>query len=173
MKTQWTAIFSKLFSNDKKAVNLLIIAGVAGMLLLAVSEWLPAKSTAAPAQAQADTTVAQYEQQLETRLATLLGQVDGAGKVQVMVTLATKEETVYAQDTRTDENSTQQEHVLVNSGDTPALVETVDMPQIQGVAVVCEGGANPAVESRITQVVDVLTGVGASHISVTQMIRDK
>ena len=38
-----------------------------------------------------------------------------------------------------------------------------------GVAVVCEGGGNAAVQNRVTALVETLTGVGANHITVAKM----
>ena len=62
------------WKDDKKRINLLLVSGLAGMLLLCMSEWLPAgQSTQNAAQSsQQSQTAAEYEQQLETRLAALI-----------------------------------------------------------------------------------------------------
>lgn len=60
-----------------------------------------------------------------------------------MVTLESGSESIYATDTDADGAST---HVLLGSGRADGLVETVQMPQVLGVAVVCEGGGNAAVQ---------------------------
>ena len=88
----------------------------------------------------------------------------------VMVTLASGSESIYATDTDSDGAST---HVLLGSGGADGLVETVQTPQVQGVAVVCEGGGNATVQSRVTALVEALTGVGASHITVAKMASTK
>ena len=77
------------WKDDKKRINLLLVSGLAGMLLLCMSEWLPAgQSTQNAAQSsQQSQTAAEYEQQLETRLAALIRAMDGAGETVVMVTL--------------------------------------------------------------------------------------
>ena len=75
-------------ADEKQRVNLLVCMGLAGLLLLAVSSWLPADSStqsAAPA-AMTDST-ADYAAELETRLTALISRVEGAGKTAVMVTL--------------------------------------------------------------------------------------
>ena len=59
--------------------------------------------------------------------------------------------------------------VLLGSGRADGLVETVQTPQVLGVAVVCEGGGNAAVQNRVTALVEALTGVGANHITVAKM----
>ena len=95
------------WKDNKKRINLLLVSGLAGMLLLCMSEWLPAgQSTQNAAQSsQQSQTAAEYEQQLETRLAALIRAMDGAGETVVMVTLDCGEETTYAADTRTEKTS--------------------------------------------------------------------
>ena len=125
-----------VLADEKKRVNLLVCMGLAGLLLLAVSAWLPAENPAAPQPVQSE-AYADYAAQLEARLTELIARVDGAGKTAVMVTLESDSERIYATDTDRDGAST---HVLLGSGGTDGLVETVQTPQVRGVAVVCEGG---------------------------------
>ena len=83
-------------ADEKQRVNLLVCMGLAGLLLLAVSSWLPADSStqsAAPA-AMTDST-ADYAAELETRLTALISRVEGAGKTAVMVTLESGSESIY------------------------------------------------------------------------------
>ena len=151
-------------ADEKQRVNLLVCMGLAGLLLLAVSSWLPADSStqsAAPA-AMTDST-ADYAAELETRLTALISRVEGAGKTAVMVTLESGSESIYATDTG---SST---HVLLGSGGADGLVETVETPRVLGVAVVCEGGGSAAVQSRVTALVQALTGIGTNHITVAKM----
>ena len=101
-------------ADEKQRVNLLVCMGLAGLLLLAVSSWLPADSStqsATPA-AMTDST-ADYAAELETRLTALISRVEGAGKTAVMVTLESGSESIYATDTDSDGSST---HVLLGSG---------------------------------------------------------
>ena len=151
-------------ADEKQRVNLLVCIGLAGLLLLAVSSWLPADSStqsAAPA-AMTDST-ADYAAELETRLTALISR---AGKTAVMVTLESGSESIYATDTDSDGSST---HVLLGSGGADGLVETVETPRVLGVAVVCEGGGSAAVQSRVTALVQALTGIGTNHITVAKM----
>mgnify|MGYP000653492698 CR=1 FL=1 len=125
------------WKDDKKRINLLLVSGLAGMLLLCMSEWLPAgQSTQNAAQSsQQSQTATEYEQQLETRLAALIRAMDGAGETVVMVTLDCGEETTYAADTRTEKTSedtrssaaSQRTHLL--AGAQP-VVQSVQAPQV-------------------------------------------
>ena len=152
-------------ADEKQRVNLLVLMGLAGLVLLAFSAWLPADDAAQPAPAAAQET-ADYAAQLESRLTALIRCVDGAGDTAVMVTLESGSESVYATDTDRDGGST---HVLLGSGGADGLVETVQTPRVLGVAVVCEGGGTAAVQNRVTALVEALTGVGANHITVAKM----
>lgn len=151
-------------ADEKQRVNLLVLMGLAGLVLLAFSAWLPADDAAQPAAVQE--TAADYAAQLESRLTALIRRVDGAGDTAVMVTLESGSESVYATDTDRDGGST---HVLLGSGGADGLVETVQTPRVLGVAVVCEGGGTAAVQNRVTALVEALTGVGANHITVAKM----
>ena len=162
----------KRFPEEKRRLNLLVAAGLIGMVLLCVSEWLPADASSVDlahqtdeASRQADTQL--YAEELEQQLQDLIQAVDGAGQCRVMLTLSAGESTVYATDTEQGETSIRSEHVLL--GDT-ALVERVQAPSIQGVAVLCEGGNNARVQNTVTELVRALTGVGANHITVTKMV---
>ena len=167
MKTL-TEQFKRLWSDEKRRVNLLAAMGTLGIALLALSSLFPKEKTV-----QADRSLPEqssYAEELEQRLESLISQVDGAGKTSVLVTASAGEQTVYAADeTQEADGSRQTQHVLLGSGGSQGLVETVKTPQILGVAVVCEGGGNVIVQKRIIDIVQALTDVGASHITVTKM----
>lgn len=142
-----------------------VALGAAAMLLILLSElW--------PAQAQTDTqqnaaqSAAEYQQQLEQRLAELIAQLDGAGRTTVMVTLETGEETIYALDTLSGQTQSQETHVLLEDG--TALEQTVYLPKVCGVAVVCEGGGDIHVAARITELVGALLDIPSNRICVEQ-----
>lgn len=151
------------FRADSRAAWALLGLGILGMVLIAGGG-----SSGEPAcQTSENQGWEGYQESLELRLETLIGEIQGVGKVSVMVTLETAEETVYALDTRESEQSLEEEHVLL-SGDKP-LVETVWYPQVQGVAVVCQGAEDVSVRSQITQIASVLTGVTTNRISIAKM----
>lgn len=168
MKEQVIRQFRSLWSDEKRRGGLLLGLGLAGLLLIALSEWLP-KSDAGIA-AQSPSAEQDYISTLELRLEDLIGSVEGAGRTRVMITAENGEESVYAKDMeQSADGSWQEQHVLLGSGGAQGLIETVYVPTVLGVAVVCEGGADAAVQLRVTQIVQALTGVGSNHITVTKM----
>lgn len=106
---------------------------------------------------------ASVEQQLEE----ILGQINGVGKVQVMLTLAAGEETVY----QSDENSSGNSTVLYGTGSSreEALVRQTIPETYRGAVVVCQGADNAAVRLSVVQAVAALTGLGAYAICVIKM----
>ena len=137
---------------------------ITAMVLILLSELFPARQTTAAAGEPLDT--AAYQTQLEQRLETLVSQMSGAGKTTVMVTLETGEESVYAVDTQSGELQTQNTHVLLDDGS--ALTETVYLPQVQGVAVLCEGGGDVRMAARITEMIGALLDLPSNRICVEQ-----
>ena len=166
--------------------NALFVLGIAGILLLGASELFPKSQQKADVFAQSgqEMSVSAQEQILEERVQQIVETVDGAGKVKVMITLEDAGETIYAQDEQLDaehqydengqkvldRNSGQSSHLFFDSGsDEQPLVETMRQPTVQGVAVICEGGGDIAVESRITQVVATVLGIPTSRVCVVAM----
>lgn len=175
---QWPEAFRKaaeriraIAADEKKRIDLLLVLGLTGLVLMGVSEWLPQQESVAQTTSAAENTAADgqqdYAANLETRLQALIEQVDGAGHTTVMVTLAAGEENVYATD-RTDsaDGDSTENHVLLGGSSEQGLVETVRTPSVLGVAVVCTGGGDLAVQRRVTELVTALTDVGANHITV-------
>ena len=147
--------------------GLLVAAGLLGLVLLGVSSWLPAKTEPTAEAAPQATAASAYEADLETRLQSLISNLAGAGETRVMVTLQCGEESIYAADTETSADGTAASKHVIAGG--TGLVETIQTPQVLGVAVLCRGGEDPAVQSRITALVQALTGVGANHVTVAAL----
>lgn len=146
--------------------KLAVALGAAAMVLILLSELLPAPGAPAVNTPETVSTAAPYKQQLEQQLEQLIGQVDGAGKTTVMLTLESGEETIYALDTLSGQTQSQQTHVLLEDG--TALEETTHLPTVCGVAVVCEGGGDIRVAARITELVAALLDVPTNRICVEQ-----
>lgn len=152
-------------AGKQNRTRLAVVLGGAAMLLLLLSELLPATPPAEPSAASASQASA-YREQLEAQLQDLIGQIDGAGATTVMVTLETGEETVYATDTQSGQTQSQETHVLLDDG--TALAQTVYYPQVCGVAVVCDGGGDVRVAARITELVRALLDISSTRICVEQ-----
>lgn len=167
-----------LFKSEKR-VRILALLGALGVLLLCLSELLPHTRTAQKEDtAKTQTDVNDFCELTEKKLSELIAQVEGAGRVQVMLTIESSDEKIYAADeksnTKTDGDAEQKsydsQYVLVDgaSGDTGMLLKT-NAPKVKGVIIVCDGGENPAVANQITNAVSAALGVGANRVSVLKM----
>jgi stage III sporulation protein AG len=104
---------------------------------------------------------------IEAELAGILSKIKGAGKVEVMLTMAQGQETCYQTDQRGEDHST----VTVTDSDRKeqGLIRQVNPPVYLGAIVVCQGGDDPTVRLAIVESVAKVTGLGADRISVMKM----
>lgn len=115
--------------------------------------------------------VVDAEQTLEQRLAELLSQVDGAGRVSVMLSVRVGEETIYQTDTTTEQRQDEKTVVVTTvlaESDVPVTTKIVS-PLYQGAVVVAEGGDSASVRLNLVSAVSSLTGLGADKITVMKM----
>ena len=173
LKTKITELLKSLYLKDKK-MFLLITAAVIAVLLISVSE-IGQSKTSDKTKQESKISETQYEQKLEKRLVEIISQVDGAGKVKVMVKTkgADEEEYLKNKTVQSDANGSSKseyEYIIVNEGsDEKCVSVTTNYPKIEGVIVVCQGGGNSTIKNEITNAVASLLGISAYNISVLQM----
>lgn len=128
-----------------------------------------------------------YVAALERRVEELLAQVEGIGKVQVMITVRSTTERIVLKDGKEEwEQSTEQDSaggsrvkdggareaatVLVDGegGDVPYITKEV-YPEIEGVVVIAQGSGSGTVDLDILAAVQVLFGVPAHKIKIMKM----
>lgn len=128
-----------------------------------------------------------YISQMEERLKEVLGMLDGAGAVEVLITLETSQEKIVEKDIpvvrsnteetdstggmRTISNVDMGESTVFSNTDnasSPYVVKTIS-PQIEGVVVLAEGAEDGRVSLNIAEAVQVLFGIEAHKIKVMKM----
>ncbi len=176
---------------DKK--NRLFLIGIVGILIIFLSDLIfgaHSNSGAASYNTADNADAFLYEKTLESAeiyidniekelIATIEG-IYGTGSVDVMITIETAGETVYARSEKSstqtqqaeqgvidEQTSFESEYTIIDGGDkdTP-IVEMHTLPEIKGVAIVCEGGDDITVISDITELVSVVLGVPTNRICV-------
>lgn len=125
---------------------------------------------------EVEETVAAVETEtMAQQLQQILSSIEGAGRVEVLLTEKEGEKTIYQTDTRSDsgENSSQLQvdTVIITGSDRSeaGLVQQVDPPVYQGAVIVCQGADNAKVRLAIVEAVSCATGLGANQISVVKM----
>lgn len=127
-----------------------------------------------------------YTANMENRLKAILEKVEGAGSVQVMITVKNSGEQVVEKDKTYAENKTVQngengqntttdninrsESTVYdsNSGGSPYVVKQLE-PEIEGVLVAAQGAGDETVVNEITYAVQVLFDVPVHKIKVVKM----
>lgn len=128
-----------------------------------------------------------YVEYLEEKLEAVLGQMDGVGAVEVMITVSDMGEYVVEKDTNSvgtvtteedsaggsrtvSENTVEEATIYVECGDeTYPYIQKEKLPTVEGVVVVAEGGGNSVVVSNISESVKALLPVEAHRIKVVKM----
>lgn len=147
-----------------------VLVLVIGLVLMAV----PIHSNK---EVESPTATSEPEAQISVsdQLAAVLSQIRGAGKVEVMLTVAAGEETVYQTDEDTsiteDSSSVRKDTVTVTDAqrDQTGLIRQINPPKYLGAVIVCQGADSPAVKLAIVDAVSKVTGLGADRICVVKM----
>lgn len=173
----------KLVGNE--GFKKIILVGVAGILLIFLSSFLKGSSSSKAPKAQCATTE-QYVEQMQSNLEALVSNIDGAGKAEVLVTLENGSETVYAKEERKNKESSEDKAkgessktkqsddlevkyitVKESDGTEKALAVKELEPTVKGVVVVCPGGNNKEVRSKIIDAVKTALNITEKRVCVT------
>ena len=156
------------FIQKNKYVVLIIILGLVFMLM-------PSKKNTETETHIENITVQESIATIEERLSEILRQIDGAGKVEVMLTIAKGEETVYQTDNETTTNvdaakfSTNTVIITDTSKNQSGLIRQTISPTYMGAIIVCQGADDPNIRLAITEAVGKITGLKSNHISILKM----
>ncbi len=113
-------------------------------------------------------------ERVEARMEEILGQIEGAGKLQLMLTLQSGSQLQLAEDTdltaAADEQRSERSTVTLNrgSGVEDIVVTRQIYPIYQGAVVVCQGADNAAVRLALTEAVCALTGLSSDKVSIVK-----
>lgn len=153
------------FIRQYKFVILVALLGI-GLMLLPESNGEEPQATAPQVQEPDD---------IQSELEQILAQIQGVGKVSVMLTVSEGEQTLYEYNEdssgSTDSSSLRRETVIITNSERAqlGLVQQVIPPVYQGAIVVCQGGDQPSVRLAIVEAVSAATGLSADKISVLKM----
>ena len=162
-----------------KSPKFLVMAGIIGMLLIFLSSLGTGekpKETETAAEFSADA----YRLSLEEQIKDMVTDITGSKAVNVIVTLEsgisysyadTREETT-AEETRDNAESSdiqiKEGYITVKNADggEEALLVTAKMPQIRGVAIVCEGGDSEIINEKITNTVTAALDITSKRVYI-------
>lgn len=167
-------------NHAKKGTYLIIAAICVGLLSLL---WTPEPSVSPQITASAQMPaegVSKAKAELAGELEYILSQVEGAGTVQVSITLSSDGVKNYARNTQTERRQTEEADLsggnrniseenegsdIAVSGGSALLVED-NAPQIVGVLIVAEGAVNSQVKERLTDAATTLLNIAPHQVRV-------
>lgn len=165
----WVTISSHGMEYIKKYRYVLLVVA-AGILLMTLPE--TKKTQNSTAEVAVEETSAP---ELQDSLAQILSQLEGAGKVEVLLTQAEGEKIHY----QTDENISTGEHtsdvrrdtVLISGADRQetGLIRQIDPPVYQGAVILCQGAEKAGIRLAIVEAVMAVTGLTSDKITVLKM----
>ena len=147
------------------------------LILLGVMVMIVAMPTGAKQSQKETQTQEQTEQQLQTEdsykeqlLKELLEHMDGVGKTRVMLTFSDEGTDQLDKNVTKDGNKKEETTVVYDTGDTrQPYVICRQMPKIEGVVVVAQGGGNAKTVTEISNAVMSLFPVEAHKVVVVKM----
>lgn len=158
-------------TKSKKAMTAAAALGIVGMVIILLSGGSKDENqTDTPMETVKESVWTDYCCDMEQRLEEILSAVDGVGEVNVMITVSSTEEYIYAQAENVSGEKKQHEYVTVRTDKgEEALVRKINTPVITGVAVVCEGGRSDRVREEIYRTVTSVLGITSSRVYVAVM----
>lgn len=155
-----------------KRIAAIVSIGLVGIILLTLSELMPQKSDAKQNGKTENVTDIRdsYEENIEKRLTSIVSSIDGAGRTEVMVTLASGDENVYAVKEKSSDGSKEREYIVIDSdkNESGLLLKVIE-PEIRGVAIVCEGADSAKIRQEIISSVSAVLGISTNRISIAKI----
>lgn len=164
-------------ASKNKKIILIVSVGLVGMLLVAFSS--PGRDKTEAGNQMPQNNEVQKSGETEKSLSEFLQNINGAGRVEVMITYESGNENVYAVDTQQNslraENGEEEiknssEHIIIKTDGNENGLEVKEIyPKVRGVAVICQGGDNPVIKEQITAMVCALFNINSTQVSVARM----
>ncbi len=168
----------KKYLEKLKNPRVLIIIGILGIALIFLSSL--GGSDAKASKISEDFSVEEYKESLEKDITRLVKSISGSRRVTVVITLESSINYNYADtveesgESKNDNNNTaekselKQGYITVKNADgsEQAILISKQMPEIRGVAIVCEGGDTPALNEKIQNAVTSALNITSKRVFI-------
>ena len=172
----------KILSFFKKQINSkrLVIIGIIGIALMGLSSFIPEKSEKETVGKSEEISTEEYKKTLEKQIKEITVSISGDKKAKVIITLETSVRREYAgesqniSDEKSNENgkeisgNVKEKAITVkkSDGSEEALLITEYMPQIRGVAIVCDTNGSQSVKDAICDAVTAALGITKKRVYI-------
>ena len=167
----WVKIRGKVIGACKK-YRYAILVLVLGLVLLMIPGRASQETRTAeqPKIQQTDT----HKGDITESLRNILCKIQGVGDVQILLTTAAGEKTIYQTDndiTGGENAASRWETVIITNGnrEESGLVQQIIPESYMGAIVVCQGADSPAVRLAVVEAVTKVTGLGSDRVCVLKM----
>ena len=162
-----------------KKPKVLVVIGIFGMLVILASSFFDGK--AEKIQPTEQYTAEQYKQDLEQSVGQIVSRITGDRKPTVVITLESGIRYSYADEAQTDTESSsgtqnaesreskKQSYITVKNSDggESALLVTEIMPEIRGVAIVCDGVDSEIAIERVKNAVTAALNITSKRVYIS------
>ena len=136
------AKFNELL-NNKRVIRIAVISAFAAILLIFITSYTDIGSRLTRIDPN------EYSSKLKDQLLTIISKIDGVGEAEIFLTIDNSGENVY----------------LTNSDTKTKSIE----PTVRGVVVVCQGGDDPVVVSRVLSAVTRSLSISSDKVCITKL----
>ncbi len=169
----------KKYIQKLRSPKILVISGLAGIFLIALSSFSDG-SVRQKEKEEAVFSTESYCEELQDDILQLVREITGDKSATAVVTLESGIRYSYA-DTREEnasgktedtaesyDNALKEGYILVKQADggEQALLITAQMPEIRGVAIVCEGGDNDYIKEKIQKTVTSALNISSKRVYI-------
>ena len=181
IKIKFKEIKDKIISSK---LNIVVLLGLVGIILIFISGIFENNDIKKQEIKISDIEESseKYVKNMESKLESIISDMLGGTKVQVLVTLDSSAEYIYASETKTDvgvsedkesqrneqNDSNEKSYVVMkdSDGNEAALVVCKMMPEIRGVVIVCESGQTDAVAAAVRLAVKSALNIDENKICI-------
>lgn len=163
-----------------KSPRFLVIAGITGILLIFISSFFSGGTSETDSYKSAEITPESYKEMLEADITETVKDITGSKNVSVIITLEsgirysyadTREESVSEKkenENTISDNELKEGYIIVKSADggEEALLVTTQMPEVRGVAIVCDGGDNEYICEKIQNAVTAALNITSKRVYI-------
>ncbi len=169
----------KNYIQKLRSPKILVVLGLAGILLIALSSFSGDTKKQKEAE-KGEFSSEEYCAELQNDLKKLVREISGDRNATVVITLDSSLRYSYA-DTREESASNKTDdtaessdselkegYILIKQADggEQALLITAQMPEIRGVAIVCEGGDNEYIQDKIQKTVTSALNISSKRVYI-------
>lgn len=166
---------SRILKKLKNIKHIEIYVAIIFIIVLLIIYFGDFSSSKSSSQIETSNSAFEYAEFIEEKLEDVLSNIKDAGKVNVMVSLESSNEKIYATSTEEKKNtvsggttttSVSEPIIITSQGSSSPIIIKEYMPKINGIIVVAQGAGNISVRMELLKAVQAIVDVPTTNISI-------